>query len=381
MYYIEKVPVEKLSRETFKQMRSLKAAIKELYPFAKRDIEPLKEKLRSFRRYIRLQRLQYSHRLYHKKGTEAYGAEFNLASGELFRAMRETKQGVKDYREDRRQLRTKSKRVYYKGRSYNFEAKPNQGIVKQFMNHLEKQRIKENKQPSKKVPYVSIEFELVTNLSYEEITEMLCNAELGKYVTVKHDGSINTEEYDYAHEVVLTCESNLVRKLTTDLLDILGPHCAVNKSCGTHVHLDMREVTGRCVSTAYNNLMSVQKWLCLTQPQSRVAGQYCRQGRGKDFDKAMNRRTPNRYRVVNPHAYDKYSTLEVRVHSGTLNAAKILNWVSLLEGIALSPRILRCPRTFKQVGDIAGLTEAQTKYFLDRISKFSHTFNEENEVA
>jgi hypothetical protein len=84
---------------------------------------------------------------------------------------------------------------------------------------------------------------------------------------------------------------------------------------------------------------------------------------------------------VNPHAYDKYSTLEVRVHSGTLNAAKILNWVSLLEGIALSPRILRCPRTFKQVGDIAGLTEAQTKYFLDRISKFSHTFNEENEVA
>ena len=95
----------------------------------------------------------------------------------------------------------------------------------------------------------------------------------------------------------------------------------VNKSCGVHVHLDTRHLSRAATITRGKRLGSAVAWLKLLIPQSRAGRTYC-QG---TFS------TTQKYQAITMHNYGiGRHCIEVRLHGGSLNATKIINWIELV---------------------------------------------------
>lgn len=133
----------------------------------------------------------------------------------------------------------------------------------------------------------------------------------------------------------------------TKLCEVLNKYKAdVNNSCGYHAHIAHPLFFKR-----FNLLRLVHVWAAIedvmfaTQPSSRFNNQYCKrllrpyiQG---NFDKLPQRKQrlvqemsgQDRYMALNLSALRKHSTVEVRLHAGTTNPTKIINWIKLLRAI------------------------------------------------
>lgn len=98
--------------------------------------------------------------------------------------------------------------------------------------------------------------------------------------------------------------------------------CEVNKSCGLHIHLDSRHMTVNKFTRKANKMDEAMKnWIQFTVPFSRVSNSYCR---------VFDDNTRNRYKAVNRTAFQKFSTLEIRIGSASLNVGKVKCWAKLL---------------------------------------------------
>lgn len=225
----------------------------------------------------------------------------------------------------------------------------------------------EPKKPTTGDNHIGLELELLCKATKSELEAEIVRAKLEEFIQIKDDGSINNEEGYYPHEIcILTKEhefANIVER-TCKLLH--EQHAKVNKSCGMHVHLDMRH---RDESLAFHNLVTAQPLLYSMNPKSRLNGQYSRKTKNKSFAPTGNRN--NRYLGVNPEAYKEHETLEIRIHSGTVSATKIINWVNLLRLIISKPeRIKRSPTTFKGFMKAFNVEKELAQYIAQRIKKF-----------
>ena len=125
-------------------------------------------------------------------------------------------------------------------------------------------------------------------------------------------------------------------------LKTLGLKC--NKSCGLHVHFDMR---GRTSADVLKIAKRVDKWLRALQelvPASRRDQNYCKFG--------ISTTGSDRYRAVNFASFSKYQTLEIRLHSATFDYAKILSWIRLCElliALRSNPKDADCIGTLGQL--------------------------------
>lgn len=109
----------------------------------------------------------------------------------------------------------------------------------------------------------------------------------------------------------------------------------VNKSCGLHVHLDMRGY--RALPKAIlRRLVSALPMLKGMLPKSRMDNQYCRED--------VSSRN-SRYAKINTQSFSKHRTIEVRMHSGSVNFEKISNWAKVLHSIAFSKARVQVPVT------------------------------------
>lgn len=175
--------------------------------------------------------------------------------------------------------------------------------------------------------------------------ETLANS-LPHWVRVVGDGSIrpNTSAENPAEVKAVFPRSMLEPRLyrLATKLKALGMKC--NKSCGLHVHFDMR---GRSSSDVLKIAKRVDKWLQALQelvPASRRDQNYCKFGISPSGD--------DRYRAVNFCAFSKYQTLEVRLHSATFDYAKILSWIRLCElliALRSNPKDADCLGTLGQL--------------------------------
>lgn len=188
----------------------------------------------------------------------------------------------------------------------------------------------------KKDKYVGVEIELIAKCSKEYLMDLLIESRLQSYVQIKSDGSIQTSnDHPHPYELVIMATEEEIGMVIDKVCAILKNKRVVgiaNNSCGLHVHLDMRH---RNVEEAYRKLYYSQSILLGMVPNNRKDGshaeQYCKKNLTASFKEQVA--LGQRYYVINTQAYNKYKTLEIRVHSGTTNAIKIKNWIKMLTSI------------------------------------------------
>lgn len=143
----------------------------------------------------------------------------------------------------------------------------------------------------------------------------------------KDDGSISGKEFVSA---VLRGDRGL---------DAIAEFChharywSVDRKCGYHLHIGCQDLTDdelKSVCAAY--ALTAQVWQSFVSRSRRNNG-YCGDLEW-DVDEledvyhfACWASGQNRYQWFNVSAYAAHRTLEVRLHSGTLNANKVCNWI------------------------------------------------------
>lgn len=243
----------------------------------------------------------------------------------------------------------------------------NGGWAKVKIKELEKAIFDESKRPPDdfKGLWRSVEFETIftSQVALEEFIRAVRAKGLTKFVTVKEDNSLRTDEDDkhaLRKEIVVTykagdehilryvCEqmdNPKLRQTSHDGRDVGRAY--VNNTCGTHVHFDMRVVPG--ATTPAEAEKQVKQYgarlarcvpaLKMILPKSRRNNQFCLNaindmGGVKEKQNAdPHHIDKDRYAFINLKSYRRHETIEIRGHSGTLNADKLLNWIALCEKI------------------------------------------------
>ncbi len=181
----------------------------------------------------------------------------------------------------------------------------------------------------------------------------LSSGELPELLGVSYasDSSVTTSPgYSNAQFAEIRIFSKNVESLGRTI-DILNKQLdlRVNASCGLHVHLDLR---GKARYTYSRKLRASLPLLCRIVSPSRLTNTYCAvnpypESRGTtQFDQdqirqvrwvGSFRRRAARYRALNMGSFGRHGTLEVRLHQGTVDREKIVNWVRLLQWIVSQP--------------------------------------------
>lgn len=228
------------------------------------------------------------------------------------------------------------------------------------------------KYPTSEERCVGIEMEITSKLDHNTLAIAIASEGLENNVCVKQDGSIHaTSAYPHGHELAILVTEKEMSRVVKKICKILYGNTSVNKSCGLHVHLDMRT---RNPGVAYANLFSAQSLLYAMCPKTRLENTFCKPASSyRNFAQATQ--TSDRYLGINASAFNKHKTIEIRIHSGTVNASKIINWVKLLMQIADKPDTAvdtaRVWRDYKEVKSAIGLRGMLEKYVASRIEEFS----------
>ena len=174
--------------------------------------------------------------------------------------------------------------------------------------------------------------------------------------TSTSDGSISSEEgYDCVEMVSYPASGDLLLESIDNLMRWSSDVGAiVNRSCGLHVHFNSLDLTARQVAhvgIVYRYFEEILKGM---MPNSRQSSNWC-----KDFPipkkqlrhitdeseliemyydymdshPSADKYNDARYCGLNVHSRYYHGSLEFRLHSGTINKTKILNWIQILNRI------------------------------------------------
>jgi hypothetical protein len=238
---------------------------------------------------------------------------------------------------------------------------------------------KTNKVLQSKVPldedkHVGVEIEFCSSEDRDTFKIAFVDAGLDSNVQIKSDGSLRPDDGDHGHEICVLAKQNEIESVILRVCQVLAVNDAyVNKSCGLHVHMDMRQ---RDKHVAFNNLVACQNHLLAMVPKSRRTNQYCKRVRGRE----LNEFPRSRYKTINAASLRQHGTLEVRLHSGTTDAAKINNWIRILTYIVEAPKIDGTLRTVKGLARAVNMPQALTAYMENRIALFAPTTDASEEA-
>lgn len=191
----------------------------------------------------------------------------------------------------------------------------------------------------------------------------------GDEVSIVGDGSLNgNEERGTGMEVrVLATEDTLVPVITKVCAVLRECRAHVDTTCGLHVHLDCRNGV-RNGPEVYKRLVLALPFLTAMVPASRRDNRYCMLNKANILEV---RNQYERYMAINGHALNRHHTVEVRLHSGTIDARKITNWCRILAHIADSTtKISRRIRSLKVWMLAFGLPQDLVNYYIERATAF-----------
>jgi hypothetical protein len=216
----------------------------------------------------------------------------------------------------------------------------------------------------------------VSKLNEDQMSDLLTKNDLETYVQLKDDGSLRPEnDFRNTHELCILAKEDEIFQVITKLMTVLKGECKVNKSCGLHVHLDMRNKDPK---KAYTNLFVMQKLLYSMCPKSRHSGSFSIPEMSyREIDFKRMEGMGDRYKGINPTAFSKYGTIEVRIHSGTLNPKKINNWIRiLLKIVNLKQREnVKIIDTLEEAQKELKLTGKLNEYVVARLKEFEEKHN------
>lgn len=180
---------------------------------------------------------------------------------------------------------------------------------------------------------------------YEARPKKILNLKLGEDGSVYPDAQTPGFGYEFRLLTYIDDLNNL-KEFCGFLAEIKA---TVNKTCGFHVHLDARGGLRTAVRIV-KNLKAALPFLCSMVPvKRRAATDFCKHDISKAHRRPTGemvicaktgRREPeyvklrHRYSKINTEAFKKYRTIEVRMHSGTVQYNKIVNWINILYSIA-----------------------------------------------
>jgi len=249
-------------------------------------------------------------------------------------------------------------------------------------------RIFEAKKPKTNVNHVGIELEFISKFDKYQLAQYLLKEDVQEYVHLLDDGSLRKEkDFPWMHEITILAPEDIVYVVLESVLKAINTDggSKVNWRCGVHVHLDMRS---RDRKKAFHNLQKAQRIMYAMNPKSRVDGTtskgdkddcYSRRVEIEDLDamfEQVNQDTQrderlSRYYGINVKALDKHGTLEVRIHSGSINFQKVSNWVKILVAIVNTDKYVQTEaakvETFCEHYKLDGVI---AEYINERIAKF-----------
>jgi len=226
------------------------------------------------------------------------------------------------------------------------------GMINEIGKHCTTNDPLAEKKPRKpKSHYVGIELECnaLPGHNTSTVAKAFVQEGLARYVQIGEDGSCGGTPGVKGLEVrCLLEESTFVETLTKICTLIRKLGFKVDASCGTHVHLDMRN---RDVKNSYANLFRVQLLLRKFLSFHRKRNIYCVKNSYETYDLHVQHAVgrDSRRCGINTHSYDKYKTLEVRMHQGTLDETKLIPWIKfLLKVVNHSDKVEKTVHTLKQ---------------------------------
>ena len=173
----------------------------------------------------------------------------------------------------------------------------------------------------------TFKYERAVGIEIECIKQASRDVSLPLWVKSSGDGSIRTHGQTEGIEYKLLLKRSELEMRLNRFCAMISDH-KVNTSCGLHVHIDCRGRTADDVRAVAKRMTA---WLIALKefvPESR---------RNNTDYAALSFSETNRYRAVNFVAFSKYKTLEIRLHSGTVDYTKIIAWVRLCELLFVLP--------------------------------------------
>lgn len=236
--------------------------------------------------------------------------------------------------------------------------------------------IKDHKKPTTNDNYVGIEIEMLAPKSIELMQKEFIKARLHRYVNIGTDGSIRSDISGMtAMELRVCLPENLLGSHLKQITEVLRKNdCYANRSCGMHVHIDMRN---RDPELCYRNFFKVQDIMLQAQPQARRTNHYCqpnKEATKKLADFSAKGDDTVRRRAINTDSYYKndMKTIEIRIHEGATKFKDIYNWVSFLTSTASLTSDL--PKVVKNINDLKEmnyLNDLVINHLNERIEEYS----------
>lgn len=209
----------------------------------------------------------------------------------------------------------------------------------------------------------------------------------------KHDGSIDGKEFvspklrgnQGLAEIEKLCKFATQRNWSVD------------RSCGFHLHFDVLEETpDNLYKIALGYKLTANLWASFV-PATRRTNGYCgpiefelSTMQGLFYRSSWERYCAgrDRYCWFNVASYPRHGTFEVRLHTGTLDSAKVCNWIKvnlrfvewLVSNDIETIKEKLSGNLFEAMSDIWNDTEL-TEYYRARAAKFGQTYVDTREIS
>ena len=236
-----------------------------------------------------------------------------------------------------------------------------------------------------------------TEIEYISNNDVAENA-LKQFGQVKGDGSLRPENDDEWGAELTTYATNgdalfeNVEHATSIIRDGYGH---VNRSCGFHVHLDMRAESKVAQRNIWRAWYATERTILSAVPESRRRNEYCHSVHHLPLKLSHAIGDSNRYNTLNPRALSKFGSFEVRVHQGSLQSKRLIGWLTFLlaffetfKNVSLSQSRIReiveemtdRERLHYLLGSL-DLSLATKKLFRARISKYGASYVDSRKIT
>jgi len=351
-------PVPKLDRVQYKEMETIGQAIAAMHKCTDLQVKNAVEELRNYVRRLR----EVTKIAPNKTYSVAVARPGVIATAYSHTSALDALKRAKNVLHERRNARA---RIMKDDRGRVGGAHVDGGWFWGQIREKKRKIVNNEKRPQDNSRYIGVEIECFMKCSREEFALHVVDAFLEKNISLISDSSINgfPSGFQPLEVRVFSKQEEIYDVIDRTCKTLKITEANANKSCGLHVHIDCRN---RDVNAVYSRLVGALPLFAAMVPKDRVEGRYCRLNSNRTFPAYGD----DRYQAINPEAYRKYKTLEVRLHSGTTNPAKINNWIRLIMAFVEGPDFKELPDRLGKIAKKWNLSDDLRNYIARRIRKF-----------